>query len=255
MNYKNAKRILDGYIEDTRGVAFSAYTSLTRGETRHGSGADWKDGKRIRARVPARDRVKIGRNTWLERGECFRPPALPGHSVYGYGAATRRQNYPDNTIGVRLHDTYIVIHTPHWTELNTGGWATMTTRKRMESFSQVQIGASRGGWAVYLRNDNVPCYCTKGYGREEIHPGKSFAEDPENPGEYGYVIPCYNCKGKLTYAGFDHESGGHPYFDGIRISPDGKRLMRSQPNKPESFEPIYTESGFTGLPLTSSRSY
>jgi hypothetical protein len=131
----------------------------------------------------------------------------------------------------------------------------MTTRERMEAFSPVQIGTSKGGWTVYLRKDDVPCYCTRAYGGEEAHPGKSFAEDPDNPGQYGYVIPCYNCKGKLTYAGIDFESGGHPYFDGIRVSPDGKRIMRSQPNRAQTFEPVKTVSGWSGEPNRGRRAH
>jgi hypothetical protein len=278
LDYKNAKRILDGYIEDTHGIAFSAYTSLSRGETRHGGGKDWKDGKRIRNRVPARDRVKIARNTWLERGAYFRPPSLPGHTAYGYGDTTRGANvYGESAIGVRLHETYIVIHTPHWTELNTGGWATMTTRERMESFSQVQIGASRSGWAVYLQSDKVECYCVRNsFNRTPLPDGSGIVIrgeyahglDLKWTGEYDLDTPsandngapiyefvtCSNCDGAGVCSGFDFDSGGHPYFDGIRVSPDGKRLMRSQPNRAQTFEPVRTISGITGESLGRWRS-
>jgi hypothetical protein len=281
LDYKNAKRILDGYIEDTRGVTFSAYTSLSRGETRHGGGKDWKDGKRIRTRVPARDRVKIARNTWLER---FTPERIERQSrarLYSepgsFNAIGRLADYPENAIGVRLHETYIVIHTPHWTELNTGGWATMTTRERMESFSQVQIGASRSGWAVYLQSDKVECYCVRNSFNRTPLPDRSgivirgeYAHgldlkwtgeyDPDTPSAndngapiYEFVT-CSNCDGAGVRSGFDFDSGGHPYFDGIRVSPDGKRLMRSQPNRAETFEPVRTISGITGESLGRWRS-
>ena len=45
--------------------------------------------------------------------------------------------------------------------------------------------------------------------------------------------------------GFD--SGGWVYFDGMRISPDGRRLRREQPNAPRGLaDPVVTVSGWTG---------
>lgn len=291
MDWKNAKRLLDGYIEDTDGIAFSAYTDLTRGATRHGGGADWKDGKRIRTRVPARDKVKVARNTYLERGSQFRPPmARPaeigskyrqGYSFVNdtfatvYGAAGTEDAYPDSAIGLRFHETYIAVFTPHWTELFTDGWSTMATRKRMESFLPVAILASRGGWAVCTVKENLlPCYCERdaasvrasGNGiviRGEHSRGLALhftgeydpAVESSNPNGapiYDWQT-CRNCNGEGTRAGFDFESGGHPYFDGIRVSPDGTRLMREQPNRARTFEPVYTTSGFTGETLGRRR--
>jgi hypothetical protein len=44
--------------------------------------------------------------------------------------------------------------------------------------------------------------------------------------------------------GFDWQSGGHPFFDGIRISADASRLTKNQPYTPAHYSPLKTESGF-----------
>jgi len=245
MNWKNAKRLLDGFEKDDRGIAFRAYTSVTR-----------------TGKVPARDRIKIARNTWLERETHIA-------RVGRYDASG--MDMPDNAIGVRLHETDIVIHTPHWTELNTGGWATMTTRERIEAFSPVQIGTRRGGWTVFLYDPGKPCFCVRDAASEqasrngivirgEHSPGLALdftgEYDPDSPSSNPNGAPiyawrtCQHCQGTEVLGGFDFDSGGHPYFDGIRVSPDGTRLMREQPNRAENFEPIYTTSGWTGEHIT-----
>jgi len=261
MDWKNAKRLLDGECFDTRGVLFSAYTAVTRGASKRGSGDNYPP-----RNVPARDRVKIARNTWLERGAYLRTQyAQTPFSSLGY---------PDNAIGVRLHETYIVIHTPHWTELNTGGWSTMTTRERIEAFSPVQIGASRGGWTVYLYDPGKPCFCVRDAASERasgngivIHgehspglalsfTGKYFRESSNAKEMPVYEWrACQHCDGTEILGGFDFASGGHPYFDGIRISPDGSRLMREQPNRPPNFEPVKTVSGWSGEPNRARRAH
>ena len=110
-------------------------------------------------------------------------------------------------IAVRLHHTDVVLFTPHWIELDTGGWVTPTTRDAICTLSPVQVAsAGKSGWVVRLK-------------------GESWQDD------------------------------GHPYYDGIRISTDGARLMRSQPNRPESFTPARTISGFTGELLGYGRRY
>lgn len=54
----------------------------------------------------------------------------------------------------------------------------------------------------------------------------------------------------VRLAGEDWGSGGHPFYDGIRLTPDGRGLRREQPNRPRSFEPVALESGFTRQPMT-----
>lgn len=149
---------------------------------------DLLDGKGKRR--GSRDTLKIARNTYLERGPEFRPGL-----TFGWYAAGGRDAYPGNAIGIRFHETYVAILTPHWTELYTGGWHTKTTAERM-SCANVTVGGGRGGWIVLL--------CGGG----------------------GWA------------------SGGHPYFDGIRVSADGTRLMTTQPHKPREWSPVTTVSGW-----------
>jgi hypothetical protein len=48
-------------------------------------------------------------------------------------------------------------------------------------------------------------------------------------------------------AGESRDTGGHPYFDGIRLSADGSRLAAKQPNMPEGImAPVRTVSGWSG---------
>ena len=111
----------------------------------------------------------------------------------------------DGGIALRLYQTDIVLFTPHYIELNTGGWPTKMTTEAMSAFSPIRI---------YSAGASGLCF-------------------------------------KL--AGEDWHSDGHPFYDGIRISTDGARLMRSQPNRPESHEPLLMESGFTRTPYVGSR--
>lgn len=62
--------------------------------------------------------------------------------------ATRRWDYLDGSFRVRYHATDVIIYDankqPHYT-LNTGGWATMTTARRITD-------ALPSGWYVYRKN-------------------------------------------------------------------------------------------------------
>jgi hypothetical protein len=214
---------------------------------------DILDGKGKR-RGP-RDRVKIARNTYLERGSEFRGRCAKGYS------------YPDNAIGLLYHATYVLVFTPHWIEYFTGGWVTMSTRDRME-YGPVSIRATHGGWTLYLVRDDLPCYCMRD--GEDVHdvsgphegiviqgeyqPGRQLRftneYDPSVPSENYNGAPVYEwrtcqfCAGTTLCSGYDFDSGGHLFFDGIRISNDGKRLLRTQPHKPSYRRPVRTESGF-----------
>ena len=68
-------------------------------------------------------------------------------------------------------------------------------------------------------------------------------------------VALYSVRGALSLrlAGEDWSDGGHPFFDGIRVSPDGRRIMRAQPHRPEGFEPLPLESGYTRQPLARGR--
>jgi hypothetical protein len=51
------------------------------------------------------------------------------------------------------------------------------------------------------------------------------------------------------------ETGGHPYFDGIRLNANGTKLTREQPNAPRGLlRPIRTVSGFNGMTRQESNS-
>jgi hypothetical protein len=219
---------------------------------------DMLDGKGKR-RGP-QDSLKIARNTVLERGRSFNPALAR--------APVSNSQYPETAIGLRFHNTYVAVLTPRWTELNTGGWNTRSTRDRIEFVSGISVGNQSGkGWAVYLTRDDLPCYCLrhaeagKPTGdperaiviRGDYAPGLDFhftgeyegTSDVNPSGKPIYEwIPCSTCKGSTLRAGIDYESGGHPFYDGIRVSADGKRIMKSQPHKPARVTPVITESGF-----------
>jgi hypothetical protein len=108
-------------------------------------------------------------------------------------------------IAVRLYHTDVVLFTPHYIELRTGGWPTKTTCEAINAYSPVQVASD---------------------------------------GRSGLIVRLH---------GEDWQSGGHPFFEGIRISPDGARVMRSQPHKPTEHEPVLLESGYTGEPIVGSR--
>jgi hypothetical protein len=208
VNYKSAKALLDG------------------------------EGKR---RGP-RDSLKIARNTYLERGSALsvrhessldRMRGIVNAPGY-YNAASN--SYPDNAIGMRLHNTYVVIFTPHWTELNTGGWPTVTTYDRMRYVDGISVSCTKSGLQVVLTNDVMPCWNCDATG---------IYKYARRVGDEYVADVCARCGGSC-FAPYLDWSNGHPFFDGIRIAPDGRRLLKTQPHKPERHDPIYTRSGFTG---------
>lgn len=82
------------------------------------------------------ERRKIANNTWLERR-----PANDGIED------------DDDEIAVRLHDTDVVTYRRDGAiSLNTGGWFTVTTKARMNTFSPFGVSSNRGEWQVALRN-------------------------------------------------------------------------------------------------------
>lgn len=210
---------------------------------------DWKSAKAIldgegKRRGP-RDSVKIARNTYLERGREF--------SCYSYHGKGNTDDYPKGTIGLRLHNTYVVIFTPKWIELNTGGWPTKVTAERME-YAGISIEKSgKAGWSVALKREDLPCHCCTSWGEEEVRPGFAHRFTDRWTGEpYDHAngskpiyewVQCSTCQGSLKRAGFDH-GNGHPFYDGIRIAADLKRLAKTQPHKPESYRPLKTERGW-----------
>lgn len=155
----------------------------------------------------------------------------------------------EKVYAIRLHDTDIVTFTPTYIELDSGGWNTKTTSARMSNHVPFGIASLKDiGWCVCLVSDELACYCTRG---ENPTPGKSEHFTGEWTGEpymSGSVpiyelVTCSQCNGTLKYTGVDW-SNAHPYFDGIRVSNDGKRLLTRQPRKPKRQYPVFTQSGW-----------
>ncbi len=60
-------------------------------------------------------------------------------------------NYPDGRKAYRLHDTDIVTYMPNGDiKLDTGGWDTMTTRKRMNGYLPAHLGIIRKKGTTYV---------------------------------------------------------------------------------------------------------
>lgn len=186
-----------------------------------------------KARKTRDNRVKLDRNTYLERLDA-------------------------NTFGVRLHDTIIVRITRYWIELDSGGWHTMTTADRMREFSPVDIGNHGTGWSVFPMVDGLLCYCQREDFRSTdaivVKGEKTTGKGLHFTGEYDESqddkkliyewVTCRTCEGTGLRKGYDWDSGGYPCFDGIRVKPDGSKLMATQPRKPKDWHPVITVSGF-----------
>jgi hypothetical protein len=68
------------------------------------------------------------------------------------GKATRIRKVCDN-IAVKYHATDIVVYQPDGTTiLNSGGWHTVTTKYKLESYSTARIYAEDGLWYIAARN-------------------------------------------------------------------------------------------------------
>lgn len=198
-------------------------------------------------RLGSKDRVKLDRNTYLERRA-------------------------DDKIAVRYHETDVVTYTPLWIELDSGGWHTVSTMDRMRNHIPGDIRSDKYGWHWYPLAE-VDCYCARTEDRGgsgiivngELRPGTELVwtetwqlpdgsqvttlGDRAGSGDAKpvYVVTmCRYCHGTSHVIGIDWDSGGHPYYDGIRLRNDGRRLHSVQPAKPADWEPVYTRSGFSG---------
>jgi hypothetical protein len=80
------------------------------------------------------------------------------------GRATRIRRVNDSTIAIRYHDTDVVTYQADGSALlNTGGWRTLTTKDRMNTYGpkSVAIWQERGVWRVTVRGENgAPRYTT-----------------------------------------------------------------------------------------------
>jgi hypothetical protein len=77
----------------------------------------------------------------------------PVPTQYGYPRATRIIRLNDNTIGVRYHSTDVVIfHADGSVTLDSGGYRTVTTKRRMNDFTRITVRQKQGMWYA---NDEV----------------------------------------------------------------------------------------------------
>lgn len=72
-------------------------------------------------------------------------------------AKTRKRKLANNTyltiredggFGIKLHDTEVVIHYPDRVVLDSGGWLTVTTKSRMNEFTDLRIYQDNYDWFV-----------------------------------------------------------------------------------------------------------
>lgn len=79
-------------------------------------------------------------------------------------ANTRKRKLANNTylvvrddggFGVKLHDTEVVIHYPESVILDSGGWQTVTTKERMNRFSDYGVFSEKGVWYVCVNGADV----------------------------------------------------------------------------------------------------
>lgn len=83
-------------------------------------------------KLNGRDSRKVGNNTYLERLDADR-------------------------VGVRLHGTYVVEISEGGTyRLNSGGWRTVTTKDRINTFAPCRVSQVRGEWIVRHGGADMP---------------------------------------------------------------------------------------------------
>lgn len=74
--------------------------------------------------LKSRQSLKVGNNTYLKRLDT-------------------------NTIALQLHDTYVLMYRVDGTvQLNSGGFKTNTTKKRLNDYSNVVVRQVKGVWSA-----------------------------------------------------------------------------------------------------------
>jgi len=82
-------------------------------------------------------------------------------------AKTRKRKLANNTyltvredggFGIKLHNTEVVIHYPDRVVLDSGGWLTVTTKSRMNEFTDLRIYQDNYDWFVdgIVSNTSIP---------------------------------------------------------------------------------------------------
>lgn len=63
----------------------------------------------------------------------------------------------DDTVAIKLHNTYVVkIHADGTYTLNSGGWQTVTTKDRINQYSPVRVYQEKYQWFVTINNKPYP---------------------------------------------------------------------------------------------------
>jgi len=63
----------------------------------------------------------------------------------------------DNTVGIKLHNTYVVkIRNDGTYTLNSGGWQTSTTKDRINQYSPVRVYQRKFEWFVKINGKEYP---------------------------------------------------------------------------------------------------
>lgn len=63
----------------------------------------------------------------------------------------------DNSVGIMLHNTYVVkIHEDNTYTLQTGGWQTVTTKDRINQYSPVRVYQRNYEWFVKINGKEYP---------------------------------------------------------------------------------------------------
>lgn len=109
-----------------------------------------------------RDHKKVANNTFLVRRAMFK-------------------------IGLRLHNTDVLTFVPGATLYDTGGWRTVTTKRRFNDFgpSGVKVWSDKGEWAVYREGEYMEPYFDGFAWYEDAdgdpHPRTQVTAGPEGP--------------------------------------------------------------------------
>ena len=73
------------------------------------------------------------------------------------GNNTYAEILSDNTVAIKLHNTYVVKINPNGTyTLNSGGWQTATTKDRINQYSPVRVYQEKYQWFVTINGKEYP---------------------------------------------------------------------------------------------------
>jgi hypothetical protein len=88
----------------------------------------------------------------MVRGKTNRDTRKVGNNTYA-------EILPNKSVGIKLHNTYVVkIDTDNDYTLSTGGWYTSTTKDRINSYCPFKVFQKNHDWWVRINNQNVPFY-------------------------------------------------------------------------------------------------